>query len=42
VIRAVLFFRWYRDDPRTHPKVNAAEAALLPVEAEAREQFKAP
>ena len=42
VIWAVLFFRWYRDDPRTHPRVNAAEAALLPVEAEAGEHFKAP
>ena len=42
VIWAVLFFWWYRDDPRTHPRVNAAEAALLPVEAEAGEHFKAP
>lgn len=30
VIWAVVFARWYRDDPRTHPGVNAAEAALLP------------
>lgn len=29
---AVLFFRWYRDNPREHPSVNAAEAALLPPE----------
>ena len=29
-IWAVLFYRWFRDDPRTHPGVNAAEAALLP------------
>jgi len=42
VVWAVLFFRWYRDDPRAHPQVNAAEAALLPVEAEAGEHFKAP
>jgi MFS family permease len=27
---AILFYRWFRDDPRTHPSVNAAEAALLP------------
>ncbi|HVM49826.1 MAG TPA: MFS transporter [Candidatus Acidoferrum sp.] len=39
---AVLFYAWYRDDPRTHPQVNAAEAALLPVEAEAAEHFRAP
>ncbi len=24
------FYRWYRDDPSTHPRVNAAELALLP------------
>lgn len=27
---AIVFFRWFRDDPRTHPKVNAAELALMP------------
>jgi len=27
---AAWFARWFRDDPRTHPAVNAAEAALLP------------
>jgi len=27
---AAAFAWWYRDDPRTHPGVNAAEAALLP------------
>ena len=42
VVWAVLFYRWYRDDPRKHPSVNAAEAALLPVEAAAGERFKAP
>jgi MFS transporter, ACS family, glucarate transporter len=30
VVWAWLFFRWYRDDPRTHPAVNAAELAMLP------------
>ena len=42
VVWAILFFRWYRDDPRTHPRVNAAEAALMPVEAGTGERFKAP
>ena len=42
VVWAVLFFRWYRDDPRTHAQVNAAEAALLPVEADAGDHFHAP
>ena len=30
VVWAVAFNWWYRDDPRDHPQVNAAEAALLP------------
>jgi MFS family permease len=30
VVWSVVFYRWYRDDPRTHPSVNAAELALLP------------
>lgn len=30
VVWAALFARWFRDDPLTHPAVNAAEAALLP------------
>jgi MFS family permease len=30
VVWAVAFYRWYRDDPSTHPAVNAAELALLP------------
>jgi MFS transporter, ACS family, glucarate transporter len=34
VIWAIVFYRWFRDDPRTHPSVNAAEAALLPPAAE--------
>ena len=24
VVWAILFYRWYRDDPRSHPSVNAA------------------
>jgi ACS family glucarate transporter-like MFS transporter len=27
---AIVFFRWYRDQPSQHPAVNAAELALLP------------
>jgi sugar phosphate permease len=42
LVWAVLFFLWYRDDPRTHPQVNAAEAALLPAEAVSADEFKAP
>jgi ACS family glucarate transporter-like MFS transporter len=30
VVWAIAFFAWYRDDPATHPRVNAAELALLP------------
>jgi len=29
VIWAVFFFRWFRDDPKDHPAVNAAELELL-------------
>jgi ACS family glucarate transporter-like MFS transporter len=29
VVWAAAFFAWYRDDPRAHPAVNAAEASLL-------------
>jgi ACS family glucarate transporter-like MFS transporter len=42
VVWAILFFRWFRDDPRSHPRVNAAEAALMPIPAGAGEHFKAP
>jgi len=42
VVWAIAFFWWYRDDPRAHPQVNAAEAALLPVEAGSGEPFRAP
>ena len=31
---AVAFYLWYRDNPREHPGVNAAEAAQLPTDAE--------
>ncbi|MGH9162011.1 MAG: MFS transporter [Vicinamibacteraceae bacterium] len=30
LVWAWLFYRWYRDDPATHPSVNDAELALLP------------
>jgi MFS family permease len=33
VVWVALFARWFRDDPRLHPSVNSAEAALLPVTA---------
>ena len=42
LVWAALFFRWYRDDPRQHPAVNAAEAAVLPVETGGGAEFKAP
>lgn len=29
IVWAVAFHRWYRDDPRQHPGVNAAELALM-------------
>jgi len=29
IVWAVLFFRWFRDNPKDHPKVNAAEWKLL-------------
>lgn len=29
MVWAVSFWWWYRDDPRTHPKVNPAERAIL-------------
>ena len=29
IVWAALFYLWFRDDPRTHPSVNAAEAALI-------------
>jgi ACS family glucarate transporter-like MFS transporter len=30
VVWSVFYYRFYRDDPRTHPDINAAELALLP------------
>jgi ACS family glucarate transporter-like MFS transporter len=35
IVWAVAFHRWYRDNPREHPSVNAAEAALIPAEGSA-------
>jgi MFS family permease len=29
LVWAIFFYRWFRDDPRDHPRVNAAEWALL-------------
>jgi MFS transporter, ACS family, glucarate transporter len=34
VIWAIVFYRWFRDDPATHPSVNKAELALLPPASE--------
>jgi nitrate/nitrite transporter NarK len=34
VIWSIAFYRFYRDDPRAHPGVNAAELALLPPAAD--------
>jgi MFS family permease len=31
IVWAVLFYLWYRDDPRDHRGVNLAERALLPI-----------
>jgi MFS transporter, ACS family, glucarate transporter len=42
VVWAIVFFRWYRDDPRAQKQVNAAEAALLPVAVTEGSHFKAP
>src|ERR1019366_803260 len=42
LVWAVVFFWWYRDDPRASKHVNAAEATLLPVEADAGQHFHAP
>jgi ACS family glucarate transporter-like MFS transporter len=30
VLWSIAFYTWFRDDPRRHPSVNAAETALLP------------
>jgi ACS family glucarate transporter-like MFS transporter len=34
IVWALIFYRWYRDDPATHPAVNAAELALMPPPAD--------
>ena len=34
IIWAVAFYWWFRDDPRQHKSVNAAELALMPTAAE--------
>lgn len=35
VVWAFFFYGWYRDNPREHPRINAAERALLPKEERA-------
>jgi MFS transporter, ACS family, glucarate transporter len=42
VVWAVIFFWWYLDDPRAHPQVNSAEAALLPAGTETGDHFHVP
>jgi MFS transporter, ACS family, glucarate transporter len=42
VIWAIAFFRWFRDDPRTHPSVNEAELALMPTRAETAHAIDTP
>jgi hypothetical protein len=39
---AIVFAWWYRDDPRAHPGVNAAEAALLPPPAAGGDHLHVP
>ncbi len=34
LVWAAAFYWWFRDDPRQHPSVNAAELALMPTAAE--------
>ena len=34
IVWALLFYRWFRDDPATHGSVNAQELALLPPRSE--------
>jgi MFS transporter, ACS family, glucarate transporter len=38
----IIFAIWFRDNPRTHRQVNAAEADLLPVESAEAGHFRAP
>ncbi|HEV2209240.1 MAG TPA: MFS transporter [Verrucomicrobiae bacterium] len=42
VVWALFFFFWFRDDPRQHPGVNAAEAALMPQDPAPQGRFHAP
>ena len=42
VFWAIVFAWWYLDDPRAHKQVNAAEAALLPAEADPADHFHVP
>jgi MFS transporter, ACS family, glucarate transporter len=42
VVWAAGFARWFRDNPREHPGVNAAEAALLPARVAAGGHFNVP
>jgi MFS transporter, ACS family, glucarate transporter len=42
VVWAAVFFWWYRDDPRQHKSVNAAEAALLPTDGGHDEHVNVP
>lgn len=42
VVWAAIFFWWYRDDPREHKSVNAAEAALLPADQGHSEHVNVP
>jgi sugar phosphate permease len=30
IVWAIVFYRWYRDDPADHPSVNRAELAMMP------------
>ena len=30
ILWAIVFYRWYRDDPADHPSVNRAELAMMP------------
>jgi ACS family glucarate transporter-like MFS transporter len=36
ILWAIVFFRWYRDQPGDHPSVNEAELSLLPAPATQR------
>lgn len=42
IVWAVIFYLWYRDNPREHKSVNAAEAALLPADVPVSDHFEVP